>query len=220
MGQQKRSTPEEWRPPTRQRILATDVFLQGSNGISAPSQSGKEDARDRCPNLQPPTKRGPHAILRTAPITNSSQPPGWVSANYLRCLLDNPSATLPSSPWEAPLAGQEITGGSRRNLEDVAVVTESRTRCRATHSTASDRTANIQTNTFAARTPQRSTAEMSSKVSAKTRLQPSIDTTRLSRLGRIRKLRFIRSLIILSSLKHHNQIHALTVGHPPHQAQN
>lgn len=46
-------------------------------------------------------------MLRTAPIT-SSQPPGWVTSNYLSRLLDDPLAVLPSQPWDTAIRSPPV----------------------------------------------------------------------------------------------------------------
>jgi len=49
----------------------------------------------------PPAKR-----IRTTPISSSSQA-GWVSEKYLRCLLDDPAAPLPSQLWDTAVPPAE-----------------------------------------------------------------------------------------------------------------
>mmetsp|Transcript_55325 Transcript_55325/g.104027 ORF Transcript_55325/g.104027 Transcript_55325/m.104027 type:complete len:686 (+) Transcript_55325:26-2083(+) len=79
----------------------------------------REEPHCTAPHSQPASssKRMP-VVLRTAPIAQSSQGagtntgPGFVSANYLRNLLDDPAAPLPQVPWDvrAPPPGRSDRG--------------------------------------------------------------------------------------------------------------
>lgn len=66
-----------------------------------------------------PAKRGQEVVVRTSPIASTSQP-AWVSSKYLRCLLDDPSAPLPSQPWDDSFGRAAAPVGQHRPIFQAA----------------------------------------------------------------------------------------------------